>query len=619
MLADTYDVAALEKSNPGVSMAFNDQKMIRDYAQTFNGIQYNAIYSERYVILNTDDPAASSITFETYKGDNINSEYVVVKSPKGKITRYGLSDFTVKETEHGWRTYTLNIPATEKGTLVASGLDYSYTRYYFPHDFDFNILHSYPIKNSEIKFIIPKSWIAGIKKTSPGGKSYLKESSLQDKGKLIYSYNAKNLPAYKKEIFSPYYRSTQPYIQMLLYIDGYNYYPSADLRWRVFCRDFQQYVMDKDEFFSTSVGSKARELAANTDDPYVKMKNIFTFIQNNIKISHDYVSRDFPEILEAKQGSMYEICGLMYYMLKKGGINSDYLLIHSSSDGYFDTNYTSIQQFDMPAVRATIGNKAYVLLPFMKYLPMTEVPQYILNETAMIISPKPDVCGTLWKIPGDTYIRDSINTDISMQIEPDGKISVSELHKYYGYSAYDNRTDYCDLTDAELEKTLRHDYLVPDAKVSNFSYQLTNLKNIEDVFTIKLNYTIDNLVTITPEEVLFQTGGFLSPTTLYSQKIDTTDRMNPIEILYKHIINKNIKISYPNTWTLQSNLQDTTVDNKFGTSTLSTKTAAGLLEVDRVTVLKKSTGEKKETPLLYDVLFGNQKRNFPVIVFNTGK
>jgi hypothetical protein len=619
MLAEKYDVAELEKKYPHQSFIVKKLGLAFDFTTEGIGAMHTVDF-ERYVILDTGDPDASYVGFTMKKPCKVAAIYAVAKSPSGKIQRFGSNDFTLQEIDDVNKTYKLVIPATEKGTLIEQGVDYMIyqTPENFKSDFDINLLQKHPVENLEMNFLFPKSWNVMAKKRAAGEKPYLTDTIIYQRNKQVYTYKGSDYPQYKKEIYSPDYRSIHPYIQ--LQFDRINsYYSTSLFNWRDFSKYFRKYILDNDKFFSTAVGNKAKELVNGETDPIIKMKKIVGFIQNNIKIADDKVTRDFPEILEAKKGDPFEICGLTHYMLKKAGLLTDYLLIHSATGGYLDQQYISYKQFRIPAVRVFTNGKYYVMFPFMKYVPVGLVPETYAGETALLISNDDDLCGTQWKIPTEENSTDSTADIVTLKIASDGNISVEDRKIFHGIPAFTKRAVYSNMNKNELDKAIRLEFISPDIKTSNFQFELKNLENIDEDFTIIAKYTVDNLVTITPEEVVFQTGGLLSPVNLYSQKIDTTERVNPIEVDGNYIFRKLISVSYPPEWVPQTELRDTVVTNKFGTSFTKIKSSGSTLDVIQHTSIKKSNGSKNEIALLYDIIMGDQRRNIPTLIYNIGK
>ena len=627
-----YDVTELGKKYPKESVVFLSSKTAFEHSgrkdfflmfpsgggnTAFQNWQYHVVKSFNYVILDPDNSDASLISLSFWKYDRLNNIYVITKSPSGKIQRFYEKDFIKSTDDNKLTALKLNLPGIEKGTLVEHGYDLSmYANYTSPTtEYNFDVQKNYPIENFEVRFLFPEWWNIQTKKIAAKEELPIKKDTVMENNKQVFTYMNSMLTTRKQEPYAPYYREVSPYVHMR--VKSLSRYPVyQDLStWDLLAKNFEKYVMDNDGFFSTSVGNKTRELTEKETSPFQKMKKIVTYIQQNIKVADDYVYRDFPDILDAKKGSTLEICGLTYYMLKKSGLNVDYLLIHSSEDGYFDPEYISFSQFEMPAVRVSIDSSYYIVFPYNKFLPVEQIPDQLTNETALLIS-KNSSNGKHWTIPDLRSVLDSLYENVSIKIEPDGKVLVAETKTFHGSSAFAYRTRFENMKPEEKEKILKKFFTSPDVKISDFKYELKNFDEIEKDLSIDLKYSIDNLVSITPEEILFQTGGLLSPVNLYSQKIDTSERVNPIEIRHTEVFAKEVSITYPTEWELQTILKDTLFQNKFGSSAEEISAANGRVNIHQHTRLEKSKGEKNEVSLLYDILNGDQRRNFPVLVFN---
>ncbi|MBI2417981.1 MAG: hypothetical protein HYV28_08775 [Ignavibacteriales bacterium] len=353
--------------------------------------------------------------------------------------------------------------------------------------------------------------------------------------------------------------------------------------------------------------------------PLTKMKNILSFLQQNIKIINDYNERDFSDILSKKIANPYELCGLAYYMLKKCDIKTEYLLIHSASNGYFDPKYISVHQFDVPALKINMGQDTYVIFPHLKYMPVGQIPEEMNNETALMISNDALTNGKFWTIPDLHNSTDSTDTKINLNIDENGKILVKEIKSYHGIPAYTNRVLFSDSKMEETEKIIRKNFLSQDISISSLHYDIKNLTDLDKDFIIELNYNVDDLVTITPEEVIFQTGGLLSPVNLYSQKVDTVERINPIKIKSREIFTKETSITFPGNWKIQTQLKDTIIENKFGSNIEHSSSIPNGVNIKQTTQLLKSEGEKNQISLLYNLIYGSYKMNMSAIVFDKQK
>jgi hypothetical protein len=133
---------------------------------------------------------------------------------------------------------------------------------------------------------------------------------------------------------------------------------------------------------------------------------------------------------------------------------------------------------------------------------------------------------------------------------------------------------------------------------------------------IKLEYTIDNLVTVTPEEVIFQTGGLFSPSSTGGErKVDTSERRNPIRIYNDEQTNKNITVQYPASWQLSSTLADIQRSNDFGSVEGKYENSPGKLSIRQTRLLKQSSAPKEKFPELLELISRQSKLSIPTIIF----
>ena len=136
---------------------------------------------------------------------------------------------------------------------------------------------------------------------------------------------------------------------------------------------------------------------------------------------------------------------------------------------------------------------------------------------------------------------------------------------------------------------------------------------------IRLNYTIDNLVTVTPEEVIFQTGGLFSPSTNNKWKVDTDERQLPIRIYNNEQLNKTITIKHPSNWTLSTELSAVDYKNTFGTIHGTYKATPGELNITQSRTLNRASEPKEKADDLLDVTGRKSRLYIPSLVFKVNQ
>ena len=128
-------------------------------------------------------------------------------------------------------------------------------------------------------------------------------------------------------------------------------------------------------------------------------------------------------------------------------------------------------------------------------------------------------------------------------------------------------------------------------------------------------YNIYNLVTVTPDEVIFQTGGLFSPSSNVKTKIDTEERVNPIRIYSDEKYIKNISIEFPKNWALTSTLKNLEKENEFGKIKGVYTVNPGNIQVAQERLLLKSHKPKEMIDELLEITGRKSQLYIPTMIF----
>jgi len=369
--------------------------------------------------------------------------------------------------------------------------------------------------------------------------------------------------------------------------------------------------------FSNKAGGKTEELIEGVNDPLVKLDTIINFIQQNIIIADDLKDRKFGTVLKEGKGSVYEICGLAEAMLREAELETDYLLVHSAKSGFVDNNFISYDQFQIPAIRVKIDSSYYVVIPYYKYLPIDFLPEYLQEQPALIISNNDLVHGKFWNIPAGKMTNNNLEENYEIVISEDGLLTVRETKIAYGSFGYELRDYFDKRTEKEIEKDIREILTYTEGNIEIKKYDIVNKENYKMPLEIKIDYVINNLVTLTPEEILFNTGGLLSPSSKYKKRLDPKDRVNPIVIYYDQSFIKNIKINYPQKWVVSKKFENINFTNDFGENKADYSYSDGEVKVHQSTSIFKNTQPKEKIEELLKVTGSISDLDIPVIIFST--
>lgn len=527
--------------------------------------EYVEDWTRQYLVLNPEAEWLGTSTLLVPEGGRLLGVAARVTSPDGTVSNYTLADY-VPERDGGDTYYKLAYSDIRRGSIVEETHRILYSMgpdYQPPLSEDYSLVYSLPIDTLRVRYIYPQEWGLQVKKIGPREYPTGNVEADPSTRSRVLTYERLKVPAYEDEPFSPYFKETAEYLE--LRVTGINagsarYEPPST--WEDLAKDFTKYAFRRGGMFSNPVGDAVREAVPDEGvSDSLKLAQIVGWVQENIEVgasSHD----DFTAVVRQRKGNPLLITGLTQAMLDRAGIAAEYYLIHPQDAGYFDADYVTGSQFPIPAVGAEVDGHRYVVFPYIEGLPVNYVPEVYQGAQAMRITP--DGFGGFTEIPDHDVESYAVDETYDVEIDEDGVLHVEEVKTLRGIAAYAVRKGFEDLDDEEREEAIRDLLTYTEGDVENLEYDLVRLDEYGTPFEIRVRYTIDNLVTLTPEEILFQTGGLLSPASLSSFKVDTRERTLPIRIYYDQITNKEIRLRFPEAWALTTGLEDVDVENRFG-------------------------------------------------------
>ncbi|MEZ5357775.1 MAG: DUF3857 domain-containing protein [Candidatus Zixiibacteriota bacterium] len=575
---------------------------------------FSQIYACRYIILNPEADYLTTIELSGHP-DNL---YIRVTSPEGVSKTYGVDDLVIEENDDGYKQYKFALPQVVKGTTVDFAYDYeinifpAYASYFM--DQEMLLQRSIPIEHIKFSFAYPEWWQIKVKRVSDKrGIPFIENNDIEHKKKILV-YEANNVPAIEPEPYSPSFKEVALYAELLITdiaMKGMAYtHPKT---WPDLAKLYQKYVMKKANKRSKTLESVVDSLLADKTSKYERVEAIVDYVYENIKTGKSQEAH-FEKVLTNKEGSGPDLVGLVQEMLAHAGIESSFLLVHNSEDGYFDRDYISEDQLYIPALRVTIDSLDYVLFPYLEHLPINHTPEIFQGQTALVITENPEG-SWFWMVPPGNLDNNTMDEEYNLTIDDAGNIAVRELRTIRGSDAYHLRTEFKDLTEKEIEDEVKNSMTYTDGDITFESYKVENLDAYKEPLIVEINYSIENLVMILPDEVVFQTAGLFSPLSNREYKIEEEHRCNPIKIPYDLQYNKHITIEYPENWTISSDLLNVTFENLFGSLFGEYQKEKGRLSVEQSVKFVKSDFPKDKINALVDLAGNRSLLNVPTIVF----
>ena len=622
---DEVDIAAYEEKYGEYDGVYLESEYILEhtgipaYSLAISPWKFYEISKFKYIVFNPDATSVSTFSIQRNTSAKLEKFYIRVIYPNGEIEQFGSHDLYWDQTTNHQKTYKFAYPNITKGTIIDVGYELSYLIPYVipPTEHVINLQYPMPCEKLKFKYAFPDWWEIQAKKIAENVSLDVEMAKDPENNKKTITYAAENIPAYKMEAYAPVFKEIGKYYQFQITkmsMNGMNY--NAPKSWREAARGFKTYATRKDGLFSSEVLDTTNGLIKGQEDPLEKMDAIITYLQENIKIANDGKKRNFKEILIDKQGDAYRITGLAQSMLMKAGLDAKYLLLHSSIDGYLDKDYIRAGQFSHPAIGIKLEGHTYVLFPYLK-APIGYVPEFFLGQQAIAITlgEGHDYTIDFWDVPVETITRNKIDGTCSLAINEEGVIHAEEDMVFSGSLAIALRERLKELKKDEQEGVIQELLDYDESSIEFSSFELENIEAYKAPLRIRLTYDIDNLVTVLPDEVIFQTAGLFSPSSGSRYKIDTEERYNPIKILFDAEFNKQISIRFPESWVPATALNDVKTENIFGSIEGTYQVEPGQISASHKLNLKRSYESREKITALKEIAGAQSMLFIPSIIF----
>jgi hypothetical protein len=382
------------------------------------------------------------------------------------------------------------------------------------------------------------------------------------------------------------------------------YEMASELRW---------YASNSTTFWNAEAANRTDTILANCRTKRQKLDTVLAYIQKNINWGGSSVRPDAATMLRKGEGNALTMSALARAMMREGGIDVQLVMMHSADDGYFDERFVAPSELYMPGVIATIDSTEYTMLPYYKGLSPNLLPDRFKNTDAMKVTE----AGTqeFTSTPAGSPETNKRSDAYNIAIGDDGALKVEQDIELVGEMAYLKRREIEDLDPARLKAEMKDVLDYSDGDILDFTYEVVNRDDYGLPLTIRLRYTIDNLVTVTPDEVVFQTGGLFSPASRNKNKVDVDKRESPIRVYGDETLDKRITIHFPASWKLATKLPNVEKSNMYGEVKGSYALSDGMLDVTHHRVLRRGTSGPEKFSDLLAIIGTRSVLNVPSLVF----
>jgi hypothetical protein len=339
--------------------------------------------------------------------------------------------------------------------------------------------------------------------------------------------------------------------------------------------------------------------------------SIVTYMQNNFEVeSSGGLNTGFMyEKLKKKKANALLIPGFTKKLLGLAQVDSDIIFCHSNSDGKIDYDYLSSEQFNLPALIIKIDDKKYIALPYIKHLNMfTTIPDF-KNSKCINLALFTD-------IPYNDNEKNYIKETYNITLNQDGIVNIKEKMEFSNLYNYRIKSELEKKKADEIEKMIKEMIAIKAGNVKLISHSLENMDNNKLPFVINIEYSIDNLLSVLPDEMIFQTSDLLTPASINTYKVKVSERQNPIKIEDNQSYIKDIFIHFPENMTVQTNLSNKSEANKFGSFMNEWRIENNTLIINQSRNLNRIQAPKEDYSILLEVAGENLNNDINNIIFS---
>ncbi|GEM_PF-2820350 len=572
---------------------------------------YHEIRRSKYIVL---DPGVEDLTTITIYGKP-SEYYLLVKNPGAPTRQYGIKDFKKSKTEYGGSKYTFVIPDVVRGTVIEEAED-SDVYMAFGLMGEKYLRFKYPCQWLNFELHVPQWWELSVKEISsmhPLDYFVTEDDSARTK---MYKYTAVDIPPLKAEPFAPFPKEFAEYFKFqvdIFKMGQISYKGYKD--WDDIAEDLNNYFTNMD--YGTDTRRELRKICdriiADSMTEFDKINAVLDYMHSEITINDKMESTgSFGKILKKKEANTNDFIGLTWRLMEQAELKADFFLSHSAESGYFDRAFIDPDEMSLFGILVRIDTVFYTILPYIKDYPITHVPEIAQGQPGFWIS---QAGLLLMTMPDGANSVTTYKEKYDVNVDDEGIISVVVDLNLDGILAYEMHNSVKDLEKEQLKEFFRQ--LVPfqttDLDFKDYVY--VKKESDFDDFSARLEYTIGNLVTVLPDEVIFQTGGLFNPISDNSKIPDFENRISPIKIHNRTTYKKEITIHYPQDWDLQQYPSPFKIENEFGIFHGEAVSNPGEIKLTEELNLAKTSQPKEKIGELAALLMGKSVLNLPSLIF----
>ena len=620
------DVAAYAEEYPGDDGIF----LYREYCleqverpHTGNHYSYDVykMGAIRYLVLDPDAEWLGTFDLTVDEGEELRKVYITVIAPDGSIRQFDKGDLRETVDEEGRRRYRLAYPGIVKGSVVDEG----YEIYYDPSDFSeyhhqIPLRFSIPTERLSVRYVYPSTWTVGFRGNHSDSVAWVGRFAIDtiegEDAVEVASYEATDIPALVSEPYSPFLgeiqRNLEAVVRIVYFPDGSTLRP-LPATWKSYASGYGHYAAGSKEIKPKELDERLKEILDGSESDHQKLRKIVGWVQREIAVGGERAG-NLQKVWKQKEGTVPQITAVTRALLEHAGIPATLLLIHSAQEGRFDSAFLYPGAFSYPSLSAVVGDSTYYLFPYIRNYPVDQIPIFFQGETALRIGS--DTARLFDTIPILAATAGGITSDFDATIDEEGVLTVTETRTLRGDDAFLMRRELAELDEEELADAMKEMPTYEEGVVTLTTHAIENLADYDKPLVIRLTYTVEDLVTITPDEAIVNAEGLFTPVMRRKYKVDTEERENPIKIYSDESLRQTIRLRVPAGWRLQSVPEDLHRTTSFGEVSSRYAFADGALTVDYTRTLRRAERPATEYADLLAIIGTRATMSLSTLVFS---
>lgn len=510
VIAQQTDLQKFKKAYPKDQEVFVIQKNIINISIENDSLVIEDKNYEEQLILSEEIKGLrqKSIQYNSFTKINDLEAYTLTPNAKGKYKKHKVKEFKVKDVLGGaifhddTKEINFYFSNIEQGSKIVHSYSSLEKEPRFLNGFFFESYH--PIHLAEFIITAPKNVTIGYQYFNIAEEDLTFEK-IENKGIVTYKWTKKNIPALKYEQQAPNPRYYMPHIipyikdytingekkRLLTDVtDLYNWYYSLT-----------ENVNQKEDPILKSI---ADSVTANATTETEKVKNVFYWVQDNIKyVAFEaglggFIPREATYICEKRYGDCKDMASIITTMLKMVGIKSYLTWIGSNHIPYNYTLPTPAVDNHMIATYIDKNGKHYFLDATGQHTPFGYPTSFIQGKEALIGKRKNDF--EIAKVPIIKHSKNKYSDKVVLEIV-NGKVIGTGTAEFSGYQKINMTQKLSSLNEREKTEYLNsfftkgHNKFLLDSQNNKF------LNDRDKNFVMNYAFNIQDYARINEDEI----------------------------------------------------------------------------------------------------------------------